>query len=131
MPLYEYLCKQCGNRFEKIQKFSEQPLTECPKCKGELVRPVTAPALQFKGAGWYINDYSALGSAHKKAVTAESAGVGSTDAAAGAASAGKTESTAASAPSSGGESAATPAAAATPSTPTATPAAAPSTTSSK
>jgi len=76
VPLYEYRCTQCGHSFEKIQKFSEKPLTECPECQGELVRPMTAPALQFKGSGWYINDYSAKGSAHKKAVTAESNGAG-------------------------------------------------------
>jgi len=74
VPLYEYKCKQCGHSFEKIQKFSEKPLTECPECKGELVRPMTAPALQFKGAGWYINDYSAKGSSQKSAAAAESAG---------------------------------------------------------
>lgn len=58
MPLYEYLCTQCGNRFEKIQKFSAEPEVACPKCGGELERPLTAPALQFKGAGWYVNDYA-------------------------------------------------------------------------
>ena len=58
LPLYEYRCTQCGNRFEKIQNFSAQPETECPKCHGVLERPLNAPALQFKGAGWYINDYA-------------------------------------------------------------------------
>lgn len=58
MPLYEYRCTQCGNRFEKIQSFSAEPETECPKCHGALIRPLTAPALQFKGAGWYVNDYA-------------------------------------------------------------------------
>lgn len=58
LPLYEYRCTQCGNRFEKIQSFKSKPLTECPKCGGPLVRPLTAPALQFKGAGWYVNDYA-------------------------------------------------------------------------
>ena len=63
MPLYEYRCNQCGYKFEKIQKFSDEPERVCPKCQGELVRPMTAPALKFEGAGWYINDYSAKGSA--------------------------------------------------------------------
>ena len=59
MPLYEYRCTSCGHRFEKIQKINDAPETACPKCGGELVRPLTAPALQFKGAGWYVNDYAA------------------------------------------------------------------------
>lgn len=58
MPLYEYRCTQCGYRFEKIQSFGAEPETECPKCHGALIRPLTAPALQFKGAGWYVNDYA-------------------------------------------------------------------------
>ena len=58
MPLYEYRCTQCGNRYEKIQTFSSEPDTVCPKCGGKVERPLTAPALQFKGAGWYINDYA-------------------------------------------------------------------------
>ncbi len=61
--MYEYSCKECGYRFEKIQSFSAKPLTECPKCQGELVRPLTAPALQFKGSGWYVNDYASKPSA--------------------------------------------------------------------
>jgi len=58
LPLYEYRCAQCGHRFEKIQKFNAEPETACPQCGGELHRPLTAPALQFKGAGWYVNDYA-------------------------------------------------------------------------
>ncbi len=58
MPLYPYRCTQCGHKFEKIQSFSAEPETECPKCKGQLERPLTAPGLQFKGAGWYVNDYA-------------------------------------------------------------------------
>ena len=58
MPLYAYRCTECGHRFEKIQNFSAEPETECPKCQGKLERPLTAPSLQFKGAGWYVNDYA-------------------------------------------------------------------------
>jgi putative FmdB family regulatory protein len=58
LPLYEYRCTQCGNRFEKIQGFNSEPEMVCPKCGGVLMRPLTAPALQFKGAGWYVNDYA-------------------------------------------------------------------------
>jgi len=59
LPLYAYRCTQCGHRFEKIQNFSAEPETECPKCHGSLERPLTAPRLHFKGAGWYVNDYAA------------------------------------------------------------------------
>jgi putative FmdB family regulatory protein len=62
LPLYEYRCTKCGFRFEKIQSFSEAPERECPQCQGELIRPLTAPALQFKGAGWYVNDYASKSS---------------------------------------------------------------------
>jgi putative FmdB family regulatory protein len=58
LPLYAYRCTQCGHRFEKIQNFSAEPEVACPKCGGLLERPLTAPALQFKGAGWYVNDYA-------------------------------------------------------------------------
>ncbi len=61
MPLYPYRCTECGHRFEKIQNFSAEPETECPKCKGLLERPLTVPGLQFKGAGWYVNDYAPKG----------------------------------------------------------------------
>ena len=63
MPLYEYRCTSCGYSFEKIQSFSAKPETECPKCQGVLIRPVTAPALRFAGAGWYVNDYAGKGAA--------------------------------------------------------------------
>jgi putative FmdB family regulatory protein len=58
LPLYEYRCTKCGHRFEKIQPFSAEPETQCPMCQGPLIRPLTAPAFQFKGAGWYVNDYA-------------------------------------------------------------------------
>jgi putative FmdB family regulatory protein len=61
--MYEYRCTSCGYGFEKIQSFSAKPETECPKCGGELIRPVTAPALRFAGAGWYVNDYAGKGGA--------------------------------------------------------------------
>jgi len=58
LPLYEYRCKQCGHTFEKIQSFSAPEEKECPVCKGEVERLISAPAIQFKGAGWYVNDYA-------------------------------------------------------------------------
>jgi putative FmdB family regulatory protein len=60
--LYPYRCTQCGHRFEKIQKFGAEPEKVCPKCGGALERPLTAPGLQFKGAGWYVNDYASKSS---------------------------------------------------------------------
>lgn len=59
MPLYEYECKSCHHRFEKIQKFSDPPQTTCPNCGKETVEQVlSAPAVQFKGSGWYVTDYA-------------------------------------------------------------------------
>jgi putative FmdB family regulatory protein len=58
LPLYAYRCTQCGHKFEKIQNFSATPEQECPQCHGVLERPLTAPGLQFKGGGWYVNDYA-------------------------------------------------------------------------
>ncbi len=58
MPLYEYECQECGRRIEKIQKFSDPPLTTCEACGGVLERLVSSPAIQFKGTGWYVTDYA-------------------------------------------------------------------------
>ncbi len=57
MPLYEYECKKCGQRMEKIRKFSDPPLTVCESCRGELEQLISSPAIQFKGSGWYVTDY--------------------------------------------------------------------------
>jgi putative FmdB family regulatory protein len=62
LPLYAYRCTQCGHRFEKIQNFSSKQERVCPVCQGVLERPLTAPRLHFKGAGWYVNDYAAKSS---------------------------------------------------------------------
>lgn len=72
MPLYEYECKECHQRLEKIQSFSAPHETVCPNCGGELERVISAPAIQFKGAGWYVNDYAKSGS--KPAKSSDSAG---------------------------------------------------------
>jgi len=58
MPLYEYECKKCGHRFEKIQKFSDKMVTKCPECGGRVEQTISAPAVQFKGSGWYVTDYA-------------------------------------------------------------------------
>lgn len=57
MPLYEYKCDRCGKTFEVRQKFSDDPLTVHDDCGGHVERLISAPALQFKGSGWYITDY--------------------------------------------------------------------------
>jgi putative FmdB family regulatory protein len=58
MPLYEYLCKKCGHRFERIQKFSDPHVKKCPDCRGAVEQVISAPAVQFKGSGWYVTDYA-------------------------------------------------------------------------
>ena len=57
MPLYEYECPKCEHRFEKIEKVTAPHRQKCPKCKGLAGRLQSAPAIQFKGAGWYVTDY--------------------------------------------------------------------------
>ena len=57
MPLYEYQCKKCKHKFEKIQKFSDPPIRKCPKCGGPVEKVMHAPNVQFKGTGWYVTDY--------------------------------------------------------------------------
>ena len=58
MPLYEYQCDACSNRFERIQKFSDPPVDTCPTCGGTVRKLLSSPAIQFKGSGWYITDYA-------------------------------------------------------------------------
>jgi putative FmdB family regulatory protein len=81
MPLYEYLCDACGHQFEVICKFSDPPLEKCPVCGGAVHKLQSAPAIQFKGSGFYITDY-----AKKEHVAAAKA-----DSALGAAAKGKNE----------------------------------------
>jgi putative FmdB family regulatory protein len=57
MPLYEYECTACHRRTEKIQKFSDPEITVCPYCNGHLERVLSAPAISFKGGGWYADGY--------------------------------------------------------------------------
>ena len=58
MPIYEYKCEGCGETFEVIQKFADEPLTVHEKCGGHVHRLMSAPAFQFKGTGWYVTDYA-------------------------------------------------------------------------
>jgi putative FmdB family regulatory protein len=64
MPLYEYQCKKCQHRFEKIQKFSDPHVKKCPKCGGPVEQLLSAPAVQFKGSGWYVTDYAKKSGSH-------------------------------------------------------------------
>jgi putative FmdB family regulatory protein len=58
MPLYEYECASCGHRFELIQRFSDPPAERCKACGGGPIHKLlSAPAIQFKGTGWYVTDY--------------------------------------------------------------------------
>ena len=63
MPLYEYECKKCGHRFERIQRFSDPLVKKCPECGGKVEQLISAPAVQFKGSGWYVTDYAKKSSA--------------------------------------------------------------------
>ena len=59
MPLYEYQCKKCEHRFEKIQSFSDAPIKKCPSCGANAVEKLlSAPAVHFKGSGFYVTDYA-------------------------------------------------------------------------
>ena len=57
MPLYEYQCRKCKHRFERIQKFSDPTLKTCPECGGTVDQLLSAPAVHFKGSGFYVTDY--------------------------------------------------------------------------
>jgi putative FmdB family regulatory protein len=62
LPLYEYKCVKCGHRFEKIEPVSASEIKKCPECGARAERQLAAPAIQFKGSGWYVTDYAGKGS---------------------------------------------------------------------
>jgi putative FmdB family regulatory protein len=70
MPTYEYRCRDCGHSFDIVQKMSDDQLTHCPECGGDLRKVFTAPAISFKGSGFYANDH---GSKSKKPTGGDSA----------------------------------------------------------
>ena len=107
MPIYEYRCKDCGHEFETTQAFTDEPLTECPSCKGALKKKFGSVGISFKGSGFYKNDSRGTSSSTTPAASSDS---GSSTTAAPAAS-----------PASSGDSAAKPAAPA-PTPPKSTPA---------
>lgn len=72
MPIYEYLCTKCNDRTEVIQKFTDPPYAVCDKCGGDVRKLMSAPAIQFKGSGFYKTDYaSAASKAETKAGSSE------------------------------------------------------------
>lgn len=74
MPLYEYQCRSCGVRSEVLQRMSDDPLTECDQCGGQVQRLVSAPAVQFKGSGWYVTDYAGKKGGGKESASGSSGG---------------------------------------------------------
>ncbi len=58
MPIYEYLCQDCSYRFELKQSMKDDPVAACSKCGKSVSRIISAPAIMFKGSGWYVTDYS-------------------------------------------------------------------------
>ena len=61
MPLYEYECTECGHRTELLQRRGDAPLEKCPQCGSAVRKLFSAPAVQFKGTGWYVTDYAGKG----------------------------------------------------------------------
>lgn len=82
MPLYEYKCEGCGETFEVIQKFADDPLTVHEKCGGHVHRLLSAPAFQFKGSGWYVTDYAKGGTSAPAKSESSSSDKSSTESAA-------------------------------------------------
>jgi putative FmdB family regulatory protein len=72
MPIYEYKCENCGEVFEVIQKFADAPVTVHEKCGGPVRRLMSSPSFQFKGSGWYVNDYGKGSNGSKKTDSKES-----------------------------------------------------------
>ena len=72
MPIYEFVCQKCGKKTEVIQSHSDKHPTACPHCGGRLKKAFSAPAIQFKGSGWYVTDYGKGGAGPTKPEAAES-----------------------------------------------------------
>ena len=73
MPIYEYECRSCGKRTELLQRMNDPPLAACPECGGEVRKLFSAPAVQFKGTGWYVTDYAKKGGRSDKGGKTEKA----------------------------------------------------------
>ena len=130
MPLYEYECTTCHKRTEKIKKYSDPEITVCPHCSGHLERVLSAPAIAFKGGGWYADGY---GNAKPKSAAADGAGSANGNSSGDAGSSSKEKSAGDSksaAESSSGEAKSSPSSSPKESASASTPAAAPASTSS-
>jgi putative FmdB family regulatory protein len=79
MPIYEYQCKKCKAHIELFQKVSDKPPTKCRKCGGRLEKLFSAPAIQFKGSGWYVTDYAGKATKGEKSESESSSGEKKTD----------------------------------------------------
>jgi putative FmdB family regulatory protein len=73
LPLYEYKCVKCGHRFEKIESVGASETKKCPKCGARAERMASAPAIQFKGSGWYVTDYAGKSSPAASEASGDSA----------------------------------------------------------
>ena len=71
MPIYEYQCQDCGHKLEVLHRVSNPPKKRCPKCGGRLKKMISAPAIQFKGKGWYITDYARSGGGKEEGTKAK------------------------------------------------------------
>jgi len=74
MPLYEYECTKCGHRTELLQRYGDPPLEKCPECAAAVRKLFSAPAVQFKGTGWYVTDYAGKGKQAPAGKSGEDAG---------------------------------------------------------
>jgi putative FmdB family regulatory protein len=72
MPIYEYHCLDCHHQFERLQKFSDPPLAQCPSCAGTVQKLISRSAFHLKGDGWYVTDYARKGSNNGKSKTSDS-----------------------------------------------------------
>ncbi len=79
VPLYEYECRDCHFRFEKLQRLSDPPPPKCPECGGKIAQLLSAPAVQFKGSGWYVTDYGRKSSGGEKSGDQGSSSAGAAD----------------------------------------------------
>jgi putative FmdB family regulatory protein len=66
MPLYEYVCQKCGHKTEVLQRHGGRPPRACPECGGKVKKAFSAPAIQFKGSGFYLTDYGKSGGPESK-----------------------------------------------------------------
>lgn len=79
MPLYEYQCTKCGERTEIIQRVSDPPQPQCPKCAGAMKKLISSPAIQFKGSGFYKTDYASKKDSGGSSSSSESKGESKSD----------------------------------------------------